>query len=257
MHPIIEVSTVVGCFLNCRYCPQTIHVKNYAEQGGDFKMSLENFRRCIDKLPPSVEIQFAGMAEPWLNPACTDMILHAHDRGHTVAVFTTAVGITPEDVSRLKHIPFHHFCIHLPDDSGQMKLKVDEKYLAGLIACLDIKGHTLMCVGKVHPNVRAAIGRDVADGTPALISRAGNLKEMPRKTGELKRLPCMDHNVLLPNGNVVLCCMDFGSKHVIGNLLEQSYDSVFTGPQFTTILRGLEDESVDILCRTCEIAECV
>ena len=36
----------------------------------------------------------------------------------------------------------------------------------------------------------------------------------------------MNHNVLLPNGDVVLCCMDFGMQHVLGNLKRQSYEEI-------------------------------
>jgi hypothetical protein len=32
--------------------------------------------------------------------------------------------------------------------------------------------------------------------------------------------------ILLPNGNVQLCCMDFGLQHTMGNLLERDYNSI-------------------------------
>ena len=49
------------------------------------------------------------------------------------------------------------------------------------------------------------------------------------------------HNVLLPNGDVSLCCMDYGLEHIIGNLYEQSYEDII--PQ---------DQTCFNLCNNCE-----
>ena len=52
----------------------------------------------------------------------------------------------------------------------------------------------------------------------------------PRTCGCVEHLY---HNVLLPNGDVSLCCMDYGLDHVIGNLNTQSYEQVIPEPQAT------------------------
>ena len=36
----------------------------------------------------------------------------------------------------------------------------------------------------------------------------------------------------LPNGDVLLCCVDYAMKHVLGNLREQDYASLFEGEQY-------------------------
>jgi hypothetical protein len=46
--------------------------------------------------------------------------------------------------------------------------------------------------------------------------------------------------------------MDYGLKHVLGNLLSDSYESLFLSPEFRRIKAGTENEEIDILCRTCE-----
>ena len=50
------------------------------------------------------------------------MVLYAYEKGHDVAIFTTGVGWTIDDVERIKHIKFNKqekenggFCLHLPD----------------------------------------------------------------------------------------------------------------------------------------------
>jgi len=49
--------------------------------------------------------------------------------------------------------------------------------------------------------------------------------------------------VLLPNGDVSLCCMDYGLDHIIGNLHKQTYEDVI--PQDQTCFK---------LCNSCENA---
>ena len=58
-------------------------------------------------------------------------------------------------------------------------------------------------------------------------------------------------NVLLPNGDVVLCCMDWSAEYVLGNLKRDQFEDLYRSETFRRVLRGLKDPSVDILCRTC------
>lgn len=94
--------------------------------------------------------------------------------------------------------------------------------------------------------------------------RAGNLENKDNKLrgGEkCGRIYCeravnLNHNVLLPDGTVVLCCNDFGMKHVLGNLLKEDYDSIISSEQMRLVKRGMNiDESLSILCRKCMFAK--
>ncbi len=66
----------------------------------------------------------------------------------------------------------------------------------------------------------------------------------------------MDHGVLLPNGDVALCCMDYSLAHVLGNLRDMPHRELYKGDAFQKILLALKDESMALICRKCEIAEC-
>jgi hypothetical protein len=61
----------------------------------------------------------------------------------------------------------------------------------------------------------------------------------------------LNHNVLLPDGTVILCCMDYGCQHVLGNLLAQPYQTLFTGAAMDAVLAGLDDPELPLLCRRC------
>ena len=56
-------------------------------------MTLDNFKKAVDKLPQEVRVTFAGFTEPWLNKDCTDMVLYAHEKGHPISIFTTGIGM--------------------------------------------------------------------------------------------------------------------------------------------------------------------
>lgn len=264
--PNLEISTVVGCAMRCSYCPQKLHINKYAESNSPdaFHLSLEDFKTCLSTVPKNVEILFAGMAEPWLNCEATEMVLHAHHEGHRVGVYTTTVGLPPTDIPRLAAIPFLHFCIHLPDAEGRMKLRVSTAYIDGLVAAMYIPNRHFTCIGPLHPTVRALLGStadNIKDDSPGLLSRAGNLPDraIPRKTGPLRCSATapglLDHNVLLPNGDVVLCCCDYRQEHILGNLLHSNYTSLTTSEEYQRIQRGLAgDTTIDLACRRCELA---
>jgi hypothetical protein len=249
--PTLEITTNIaakGCVVDCAFCPQRTLEK--APYMGDRVLSLDNFKMFVDKVPKEVRITFAGFTEPFLNKHCTDMVLYA-SKEHPVSVFTTAVGMKPEDVYRLAEIeyagnPNGGFCLHLPDAERIAKHPVNANYLAVIDAFYEvhagIKNFYTMCMGTIHPAVKDVFPNAVI---PAFWNRAGNLdKELSIKPeynlianrvlrATVKDTPqtcgCVEglyHNVLLPNGQVSLCCMDYALENIIGDLYEQSYDEV-------------------------------
>lgn len=60
--------------------------------------------------------------------------------------------------------------------------------------------------------------------------------------------------MLLPDGTVVLCCMDYGMEHIMGNLLFDSYEDIINGREANKIRRNMAEETERILCRKCQYA---
>ena len=80
----------------------------------------------------------------------------------------------------------------------------------------------------------------------------------------LHRISCslcgdeLNHNNLLPDGTVLLCDFDYGMQHVLGNLLEQTYEEILSGRELERIRKGMEgDSQQDILCRKCSCANSI
>lgn len=256
----MDITTIVGCSVRCDYCPQDKLVSTYRSRGGVRKMAFETYRNILKKLPPDRIIHFSGMAEPWQNDNCTEMLLYTHDRGYEVTAFTTTVGMGEEDIEKIKSVPFNRFVVHLPDREGYSKIDVNDKYLKKLdrIVRSGIRNCEFMTMGTLQPAVKKVLGRRVS--RTRMMSRAGNLANVrapKRLKGPIRCRSCgdsLDHNVLLPNGDVVLCCMDYGLKHTPGNLISMNYRDLFHSETFQYVQHGLDDDSHDILCRYCENA---
>ncbi|MFH1680672.1 MAG: radical SAM/SPASM domain-containing protein [Candidatus Eisenbacteria bacterium] len=264
----LEITTCIGCSIRCVYCPQDQFMSAYFRGRKAKSLSLDVFRACLDKVPLDVEIDFSSYAEPWLNPECTKMVLYAHEKGYRIRAFTTAVGMGESDVDALGKVPFSHFDLHLPDNKGYMKIRVDDEYLSVIrrLITSNIRNLSYNCrlFGRddegLHPKVkevfdRAGVSPDITRWK--INTRAGNIdiESRPRVEkirGRLGRCPHLVRNMLLPNGDVALCCMDWGLRHVLGNLLETDYESLFKGREYRAIIGGHKAIDSDILCRTCE-----
>lgn len=254
----LEITTVIGCKNMCVYCPQNKILSNYKDKNRI--MSLDVFKKCIDKVSRNVLIIFVGMSEPFQNKECIDMIKYANEKGFIIKVFTTGVGMTKKDIDVLGKINLSSFEVHLPSNIADTKIKIDNHYLDIIksIGKSNIKNKTYLVYGKIDKRVKDALGFDVEDSSRLIENRANNLGYAP-VLKELKgSIICngsgkmLNENILLPNGDVVLCCMDYSLKHKLGNLLESSYEDLFKADNFSKMQGALEEG--DILCRYCNCA---
>lgn len=258
---VMEITTQIGCRNRCVYCPQPVFITAYSRRSHLLsKMSFETFQTCVDKMPRDVDIHFGAFTEPWLNPACTKMVLYAAQKGHKIAVFTTLVGMDLSDIDLLKSVLFKGFYIHLPSAEGYEKILLDENYFKLLRAVSDsgIDKIFYHVHGGIRDELKLLLGSKKIDCWDTH-TRAGNVKNgndhpLERKRGIIgcKKNPYLYQNILLPNGDVVLCCMDFGMRHILGNLLVSGYESLFQSEEFLKVKKGQQDESLDILCRHCD-----
>jgi radical SAM protein with 4Fe4S-binding SPASM domain len=282
--PKLEITTMIGCPLKCTFCPQDELRGAYGRNGAKY-LSLEDFHTVLAKIPRHVLIEFSGMAEPWANPQATDMLEHALLQGYRVSIYTTLYGLTIEDAHRVVGLlrdhdaQFDHMCLHLPDRNMNMRgWRHSDEYDQVLAIVMAIprfsawyekrfSAMTMDGSGAVHPSLaHHRIG--VREKNWRGHSRAGNLrpeliKELGAQPVHAHRgavvcgyTPFFDQNVLLPNGDVMLCCMDYSLRHRLGNLLEESYEDLFRSRELTEIRAanatpGASDRS---LCKACSAA---
>ena len=215
-------------------------------------------------MPSNTIICFAGFVEPFFHPQGVEMIQYAYKMGHPVELFTTFMGLTKEQFDIIKHIPFHQVVLHTPDKLNYANIQIDETYRKILDEVLDMTKEdgtsfidSANCQSEPSEEfLKLAKNRIVVEST--LVDRAGNLEDDALKKSEFKkgkiicnRTKDLNHWVLLPDGTVVLCCMDFGLKHPLGNLLTDNYDDIIAKKEYQSIISAMSDEKVDIICRKC------
>ena len=257
MDPVLEITTKIGCKVSCKYCPQEKLIKAYSRKSKINELTFQDFANILNKIPKNVEISFCGLSEPFLNKECINMILHAHENGYRIAITTTLVGFEERYINLIQNIPFTFFYIHLPSDENLEKIPIDSDYINIIKKLSESKIDTRFVFhGKdIDRRVKHLIKGRIRWGE--LFTRSGNvdLNESAKPKRIKGKIGCKREvlmNVLLPNGDVVICSSDFGMQHVMGNLLENDYASLFTSSEYRKVKRGMLDDSEEILCRYCD-----
>lgn len=271
--PTLEITTIVSCPLRCTFCPQEKLSENYTS---DIRhLTLDNFKLILAKVPKHVRIDFSGMSEPWANRFATDMLEHTLKQGYDVAVYTTLQGMRDADrvidvMARYReHVEI--VVIHLPDVNGNMRgFKDSETYRAALasfqMARLNEQLRSISFMTMDDAGMSPFSTSVPTDLVWSALTRAGNVGDVGGQSIEESPshqtpvlcgyTPFYDQNVLLPNGDVVVCCMDYSVKHKIGNLLSGDYASLFSSHGMNDLRRENMkfSESDASICRKCSRA---
>lgn len=263
----LEISLTIGCKLDCLYCPQKVLLARYYEKDKNRcnKLKFEDFKMALEKVERGGTISFCGMSEPFQNEKCADMICHAYALGYKISLLTTLVGMKRGDYEKIKDIEFDSFILHIPDEERHSKFIINDEYLELLkLVQQNIKIDYYSCHGRVHHDVEKIIDHNKYAGL-GLCNRAGNLEGIGHSTYiEKDKIICYHGSemklggwtpVMLPDGTLVLCCQDYGMKHVLGNLIYESWESIQKSDEYLFYKHGLENGGCDILCRTCADAK--
>jgi radical SAM protein with 4Fe4S-binding SPASM domain len=224
----LEITTKIGCSNNCSYCPQDKLLKNYV---GNLFMTTSQFKQILDNTPTNVQIDFAGFCEPFLNPWASWMIKYASEKGYDIVLDTTLTGFSENEANGLKGVHFKQVYVHKFNDVPKEKIEL----LRNMVITDRFE------IGNLE--------------TKHIYSRAGNLWDTETKKG---RFECgwnndFTRNVVLPNGDVYLCCMDYSLKHKIGNMFTTHYNNLNRNE-----IKELSGKKLsDCICRKCEICKIV
>lgn len=235
----LDITTIMGCPVNCiRYCPQEIILARYK---GERVLTLEAFQNLIETVPTSTAIIIGGVSEPFRNQECADMVLYAYSKGHEVIIFSTLVGLKPEDAERILDIPFMQFMLHLPDAEGNAKIPMTDDYFKTLG----------MVLTRVHNIVIMNMGNSFVSGNPENIARGRSVPVKPYRV-DCFRLHIPNHMVT-PNGEMSLCCETKGLTGRVGNLFEKSYTELTSEENFGKMARKMQQDPEGI-CRKCSFS---
>ena len=269
----ITFTTNIGCRVNCKFCPQDDIMKSYAEKenipkinfGDPSMMSYEAFVTMIEKVPKDVVVIFSGFTEPYLNSECSKMIEYTFEKGYRIEIFSTLVGMTLEDVDILKKIEpqLVKITIHLPDTEKYAKIALTEQFKQVLkkIVSLPIQNTFFMTMGTVPEEIEKMIGIKIH--ASQMVNWAGHIDDGLVTERNEGPLVCSMHEdrdnkyippIIVPNGDVVLCCKDWSMEYVLGNFLKCSFDELYESEIYKEVTKKMASENDNVLCRNCEFA---
>ena len=272
---VLEVSTIMGCRLNCRFCPQDVMLRKYYENNKKRQraMTVDDFKLILKHTPDDCIIDFSGMTEPFNNSDCLEMIKMACDAGRKVYLFTTLAEVDEKTVDELLKLPVYYMTLHVADRCGYAYIPTTETYYRNvekviLARKMDGRPFVDFINAQTDPDERVAeIVKGKYEVMRSVQNRAGNVKaegaqhrERIIEPGEkIKCCFCGDdlsNSVVLPDGTMLICNMDYGMQHVLGNLYKEDYDTIRSKGELQRVLRALrcEEEMDVLLCRSCLLA---
>jgi pyruvate-formate lyase-activating enzyme len=274
----LEAHTV--CNQSCYFCPVSIAPRE------DYFMPTELYERIVGELGAyrdTIEAVFMiNYNEPTVDKRFVDQVRAIREAGLPPAVLTNGSGLTPGRVDALVELGGLRFLsINLStldrerytkerggDHLGLVLRNLDYAQDKALAEQMDMV--VLGTGNDDHKRDFEEISRRFAGSRFEVkyfevMDRAGYLQIGHKPAIPNQRL-CGCENVgsrplqhlhITPQAKCVLCCEDYDSKYVVGDLSRQSVQEVLTGPAMALMRRwvyGLEEAPRDFICRGCTFA---
>ena len=281
----LEISVTVGCGRMCSYCPQSLHVSQYRQMFGRAPsvLTLATIEQMGATIPSDIFISWTGFAEPLDGTEFGPMVEYFFRSGNRQEISTTLFG-TRESIQYFvcNLDKFDRIILHLPDDGGHMKGRVDDKYLDNLsrllaegakLGCLD-RVTFLLAGSRFHISIETFLKKAVADQLvkrhqikvmKVLLTRQASVdpnalgfscRRAVKGTSRVDIHYCaygrLNTGVLLPSGHVALCCMDYGLGGIRGSIHSSSISDVLGVMEDDPSRRAAFQAGVYKPCTSCE-----
>ncbi len=246
----LEVTLTAGCPMMCSYCPQGNYIKGYKEKNTTDKknMTLEDYKKILENVDRRVnDIHFTGFTEPILNKQWYEIVKHTIEKGYKTSLNTTLYSADSETIDKIVSlgIPVR---IHLTDSKLEVPHDVYREFASKYKGSLQFDCFTSEGANKLPPEF-SSTKHDIQ-------SRGDNLDISHRVINGPVR--CASNrqysNVVLPNGDVSVCCSDFGLKHIMGNLLVQKLIDIHRSQEMNNFNRKMLEGDASFICNNCVYA---
>ncbi len=276
---MIESSNL--CNLNCVLCThQDMKRKQY-------NLSFENYKKIVNNLgykPESIVLQQIG--EPFMNKDLLKMTKYTSEQGIKPSVFTNGTLLHLFNTDEILNSKIHKLVIAL---DGVTKDAVEryriganfEQLYKNVINLLerrkkiggipDLRIQFLMMKHNEHQleEIRKLAKKYKVKLVLKSVGSFGHDVDMsewlPKNKGysryneneENKRIKdicpnIFESGVILNNGNVVLCCVDFDGTYVMGNIFEKSFKEIFRSKEYTKLRQRYFGNDIE-LCKKCDL----
>jgi radical SAM protein with 4Fe4S-binding SPASM domain len=264
-----------ACNLACPMCPRN------GRKIKDGLMRPEDAKRIISDIASSSDRRFIFyphyLGETMIHPAIFEIIDHALTFPNIeVQCISNATLLDERRIAELLQRPItnYNFSIHECDQIGQAGVPPDQALSTRNVLAFLRRAEELVKRSSIFVNVSmvpssfndpaVAAFRDywlgVADSVMfyacvALDRSVPTPEKITAQPGT--RLPCTapwSAPVVAYNGSVLPCCWDYEHSMVMGNLFEQSFEEIWTGPKFVGLRKALlaGDLSNHPTCASCE-----
>jgi len=261
----LELTSRNGCGRLCDYCPQSTYIREYKsltrlDEVRNNSLTFELVKKVTPNIPLQTIISHTGFTEPFDNPDFPEITDYFGSMGFAQAISTTLYGLKTNQEYFIENLQkFNHsITLHLPDAGGLMKGDFNERYSDFFSALIEryyyLREKQLIsdafCIFLIgddfHPSIRSSAltferqnGGDRVHRAKYLNSRAGAIipAKFHKKSTQKVRIDgatyyCayqrLNRGVMLPNGDVTICSQDYGLKRVLGSLLIDSLDSIYS-----------------------------
>jgi MoaA/NifB/PqqE/SkfB family radical SAM enzyme len=244
----LNVTATSFCKAKCVYCPQDQFIS--AMLGRPPHFSRQEFSELLPSLAGTHfrVVSFGGFTEPLDNPEIADLLSLTARQSFVdeVHVYSNGENFTPAMVEMLQNVRLAYVeisCHGLDTDTyRRTRPFVDAvKVRNNMVHLFRNRGNidriTVSVTGPFGSPAALAelealcIGSGVSFERRQLHSRAGLLRigreEDVSKSGPFRCLKFdFGKPVLVPGGDLVLCCQDFALEYLMGNLHRQSFEEI-------------------------------
>lgn len=273
----ISIETTTVCNHRCVFCP--VSSERRAKQTME-RATMEAILDGLNELP--VEMVFLnGFNEPTHDKRLLEWVEMIHERGYKVHLNSNGSGLTPELVDALLAAQVKNININVstidPERFRRTRGSDDlDRVVRNLHNLLDKarvgSTHvTLMVLGHLdaaHRQDIESIEAAFAHGRPHVVicpieHYAGSDDVAFPKDIHVKKLNgcggkrLTDWLHFTPDGAAIMCCQDYYSKHVVGDVASSTPSQIHHGQALETLRRwvdGEEEAPADFMCRSCVMA---
>ncbi len=286
MPQIANIEPTNICNLRCPLCAN----KNMKRKKG--YMTLSQFKYIIDEINSLKEIVLGITGEPLLNKDIFRMVKYASDKGINVRIQTNALTLDQFEVDEILNSGLHSLNISfdgaqkktyetyrvgsdfdrvlksvtkLAHTKRQRKLKYPTTVLQFLV--MKHNEHEIPKIKELAKKIKTDYL--LLKSTALWVTLTKNDKKklakkwLPKKylrydnnlniKGSPQVCPFLfDNFLILWNGDISLCCLDFEGKFVLGNIFKEPFKKIFRNKKYTQIRRLILNKKLEF-CNDCEL----
>ncbi|HEY1365849.1 MAG TPA: radical SAM/SPASM domain-containing protein [Gaiellaceae bacterium] len=272
----LNVTTTSGCRGRCVYCPQDRYWGAMADRPRF--LTAAELRALVPQLEGTrfATMSFGGFSEPFDNPEIVELLSLAHELEFVekLVVYSNGEAMTPATMRSLAHVDFETVDVSChgfdPETYRRTRSFIDpaavrENVLYLLENRANIRNLTISVSGPFGSDESLAELDDLCAAAGATLfrrdlhSRAGLLRigngNGKPKSGAFRCAKFdFEKPVLVPGGDLSLCCQDFALRYVLGNLHERPFAELMASSPLRThvleVAAGRRDDP-DLACYSC------